>query len=93
MAIHYSPEDRLQILRASDVSRKWYSLDDKRVCVLCDRVITGRQVEIKKHRGTATPHCPTPGCEGTPREWFYHASASSAARVARATGKSEFSFL
>ena len=93
MLKHYSPEDRLDLLREKDLRRKWYSLDDKRVCVLCDRVITGRQVEIRRRRGCATLHCPTEGCEGTPNEWFYHGSASSAAAVAKPTRTAAFAFL
>ena len=40
------PEQRLDILRAADDDRTWHSLDDKRVCAVCDRIFSGRQVEI-----------------------------------------------
>ena len=30
-------EERLAILRMADSERKWYSLDDKRICAICDR--------------------------------------------------------
>ena len=90
---HYSSEGRLELLRKNDPHRKWYSLDDKRVCVLCDRVLTGRQVEITHGRRGATLRCPTDGCESTPNDWFYHASASSAARLAKPSATAEFAFL
>src|SRR5205814_2764681 len=46
MDSHLLPKEKLAILQASDSRRKWHSLDDQRVCVLCDRTITGRQIEI-----------------------------------------------
>ena len=65
------PEDRLDILREVDVERKWYSLDDKRICVVCDHVITGRQVEIiREPGGTYSLKCPTPGCPSDFRHWL-----------------------
>ena len=64
-------EDRLQVLRAIDLERKWYSLDDKRVCVVCERVITGRQIKITKLlNGAITLKCPTPGCPANFRHWL-----------------------
>jgi hypothetical protein len=60
MKKHLHSEDRLAILQAADTHRKWYSLDDQRVCVLCDRLITGRQIDITlDKRGqpeAAVPH-------------------------------------
>ena len=93
MSKHYSSEDRLELLRNNDACRKWYSLDDKRVCVLCDRVLTGRQVQIKRGPHGATLRCPTDGCESTPNDWFYHASASSAARLVKASATADYAFL
>ena len=37
--------DRLLLLRRLDHLRKWASLDDKRYCVCCGKIITGRQIE------------------------------------------------
>jgi hypothetical protein len=72
------PEDKLAILRATDPRRKWVSLDDQRVCVLCDRVITGRQVEVVRSvDGTYSVHCPTPDCAAVPSDWFYQGSSLS----------------
>ncbi len=91
MREHLTPEERLDILRQNDMRRKWYSLDDQRVCVLCDRVITGRQVEIRRTSRGATLHCPTEGCESTPDHWFYHPAACAPAGTVTRSG--EFSFL
>lgn len=67
------PEEKLAILQAADSHRKWYSLDDQRVCVLCDKAITGRQIDITQDsRGGYSLHCPTEGCPSVPSDWFYH---------------------
>lgn len=69
---HVDLDEKLTVLQASDGYRKWYSLDDQRVCILCERLITGRMIDIWQDRaGTYRLHCPTPGCSGRPRDWFY----------------------
>jgi hypothetical protein len=69
---HLLPEEKLAILQAADLYRKWYSLDDERICVLCDKTITGRQVDIiPDAQGGYSLHCPTEGCPSVPRDWFY----------------------
>ncbi len=66
------PEQKLAVLQGSDTYRKWYSLDDRRVCILCEKLISGRTINIRQDQdGTYLPGCPTPGCLGTPRDWFY----------------------
>lgn len=65
-------DEKLEVLQASDTYRKWYSLDDQRVCILCEKPISGRMIDIWQDRdGTYMLYCPTPGCSGTPRDWFY----------------------
>lgn len=65
------PEERLEILKAADRERKWYALDDKRVCTVCDRVFTGRQVDMQRdQRGRYLLACPTPGCPSTISHWL-----------------------
>ena len=77
------PEEKLAILQASDLRRKWHSLDDQRVCVLCDRMITGRQIEVRREAGgTFSLHCPTEDCPSLPSDWFYQGNACSASRNA-----------
>ena len=73
---HVPLDQKLAILQEADSFRKWGSLDDRRVCVLCDRVITGRMIDVwQDERGTYHLHCPSPGCPATPRDWFYHGPA------------------
>ncbi len=72
-------EEKLDVLREADPVRRWYSLDDKRVCILCDRVISGRMIEVRRSsQGTHQLRCPTKGCPSTPRDWFYHRRCNNA---------------
>jgi len=83
---HVALEERLAVLHEADSYRKWYSLDDRRVCVLCDRVITGRMIDIwQDNHGGYRLHCPTPGCPATPRDWFYHGPIRS--RLGKVTSR------
>jgi hypothetical protein len=92
MQKHLNSEDRLDILRAADLRRKWSSLDDRRICTRCNKSIIGRQVEIERdQRGRFVLHCPTQGCVSTVEDWFYLGSAASRENPA-ITGRSEFSF-
>jgi hypothetical protein len=69
---HLLSDEKLQALRTSDPFREWNSLDDKRVCFLCERTITGRQIEVTRNsdRGYKL-RCPTEGCRSSPHEWLY----------------------
>src|SRR5436190_7123275 len=42
----FTPGERLEILRAGDKLRTWSSLDDERICMLCQRILNGWQIEI-----------------------------------------------
>jgi hypothetical protein len=65
-------QDRLDILRQVDNHRRWYSLDDKRVCAVCDKIISGRQIEIRGGPEEYTLHCPTPDCPSNFSHWFFY---------------------
>jgi len=54
MQARFPPEERLAILKTTDSARKWYSLDDKRVCLIYDRVFTGRRIDIRSDQTLAT---------------------------------------
>jgi hypothetical protein len=80
MRKHFTSEQRLDILRAGDRLRKWHSLDDKRVCILCERIFTGWQIEISRdQRGRYLLTCPTNGCPSFAAHWFYVGNATAAA--------------
>src|SRR4051794_26492222 len=93
-----SSRERLNILQTVDNLRRWYSLDDKRLCAICDRVIDGHQVEIRGERDHYTLHCPTNDCPSNFSHWFlYHAPAvagTGATALSKVpTGPAEMSFL
>src|SRR5262249_60785171 len=72
MIAHLNLDDRLSILRAGDSFRSWNSLDDQRVCVLCERKFKGRQIDIRRlPGGKFRLCCPTLGCPSTPHQWRY----------------------
>jgi hypothetical protein len=80
MKRHLTPEQRLDVLRKTDRLRKWSSLDDERVCVVCERIFSGRQIEIvRDQRGRYLLQCPTRGCPAYVAHWFYVGNAASAA--------------
>jgi len=79
----FDSQERLEILRAADLERHWYSLDEKRVCGICKKIISGREIEIRGSAGNYTLHCPTEGCPSTSSHW--HLFRLSA-------GEGEFSF-
>jgi hypothetical protein len=67
-----SSEDRLSIVQKADRDRKWNSLDDHRVCILCNQVISGREIRIRVDpQGRYELHCPTDGCAATVKDWVY----------------------
>ena len=81
MHFHLLSEEKLALLQTADLRRKWHSLDDQRVCVLCDRAFTGRQVGvIRDPSGALSLRCPTEGCLSLPSDWFYHGNACSPAK-------------
>jgi hypothetical protein len=78
MQKHLTLEQRLEILRKADRLRKWNSLDDERVCVVCERIFNGRQIGIQRdQRGRYLLQCPTDGCPSYVAHWFYVGSATT----------------
>ena len=72
MNAHLNLEDRLSILRTEDQFRRWQSLDDERLCILCERKFNGRQVDVRRFtNGKHQLHCPTEGCDSGPHQWVY----------------------
>ena len=84
--------DRLLILRRLDHLRKWASLDDKRYCVCCGKIITGRQIEAvggTRPLGPLRLLCPTENCVSTCEDWVYvHQAASAVSLEAKSAARS-----
>jgi hypothetical protein len=71
-SINLSDVDKLEALRKLDQFRPWDSLDEKRFCLVCGKIITGEQIRvIGGMRGTGPLRiiCPTPNCHSIPMDW------------------------
>jgi len=70
--IDLSDEEKLETLGRLDQFRQWPSLDEKRYCLVCGKIISGKQLQvIGGMRGTGPLRiiCPTPGCPSIPMDW------------------------
>lgn len=67
-----SDSDKLDSLRRLDQFREWHSLDDKRFCLVCSKIITGRQIQkagAMRGNGPQRLSCPTERCNSIPMDW------------------------
>lgn len=93
MSQNYSTQERLRILRLSDHERRWYSVDDKRLCLICERIISGRQIEISGGPKEYALACPTPDCPGTFSHWFLYRPSDIRPQMSSIEGTGEIDFL
>lgn len=71
-ATKLSDEEQLEVLRRLDQFRQWHSLEDKRYCLVCGTLISGRQIHVGGGtRGNAPLQlsCPTERCNSIPMDW------------------------
>ena len=71
-AVRMSDNEQLEMLRLLDQFRAWHSLDEKRYCLVCGKVITGRQIQVAggtRGNGRLGLNCPTEGCNSIPIDW------------------------
>ena len=64
--------DKLNVLQRLDQFREWRSLDDKRYCLVCGKIITGRQIQVTgdtRGDGLQRLNCPTERCNSIPMDW------------------------
>ena len=64
--------DKLHALQRLDQFREWRSLDDRRYCLVCGQIITGRQIQVAEGAGGNGPlrlSCPTERCHSIPMDW------------------------
>ena len=71
-SIKLSDQEKLGILQRLDQFRHWHSLDEKRYCLVCGEMITGRQIQVIM--GTPGNRslriiCPTENCKAIPMDW------------------------
>ena len=60
------------MLRRLDQFRRWHSLDEKRYCLVCGNLITGRQIQVAggtRGNGPLRLNCPTEQCNSIPMDW------------------------
>src|SRR5260370_22657770 len=65
-------DEKLEGLRLLDQFRQWHSLDEKRYCLVCGNLITGRQIQVASETSGNGPlrlSCPTERCNSIPMDW------------------------
>jgi hypothetical protein len=70
--IKLADEEKLEILQRLDRFRQWHSLDEKRYCLVCGEIITGRQIQViggAVGNGPLRIICPTKHCNAMPMQW------------------------
>jgi hypothetical protein len=70
--IEFPDREKLEILQRLDHYRKWRSLDEKRYCLACSKVIEGHHIQIvggTRGSGPLRSICPTRGCHSIPMDW------------------------
>ena len=82
--IKLSAEDKLNVLRQLDRWRSWNSLQDKRSCLVCGQLLSGREIEVvggTRDLGPLRLHCPTENCPSIPMDWVLPHGEQSVATV------------
>lgn len=67
-----SDEEKLEVLRRLDQFRQWHSLEEKRYCLVCGALISGRQIQVAggtRGNGPLRLSCPTERCNSIPMDW------------------------
>ncbi len=70
--IKLSDADKLETLQRLDQFRQWQSLDEKRYCLVCGKIITGRDIQViggRRGNGPLRIICPTEHCHAIPMDW------------------------
>ena len=60
------------MLRRLDKFRQWRSLDDNRYCLVCGKLVSGRQIQVTggtRGNGALQLSCPTEKCNAIPMDW------------------------
>ena len=60
------------MLSRLDQFRQWHSLEEKRYCLVCGTLISGRQIQVgggTRGNGSLRLSCPTKQCNSIPMDW------------------------
>jgi hypothetical protein len=71
-ATRLADDEKLEVLRRLDQFRQWHSLDEKRYCLVCGTLISGRQIQVADGthgNGSLQLSCPTEGCNAISMDW------------------------
>ena len=71
-AVRLSDNEQLEALRRLDQFRAWHSLDEKRYCLVCGTIISGRRIHVAggtRGNGPLRLSCPTERCNSIPMDW------------------------
>ena len=71
-SIRLSDEEKLEVLSRLDQFRQWHSLEEKRYCLVCGTLISGRQIQVgggTRGNGPLRLSCPTKQCNSIPMDW------------------------
>ena len=71
-AARLADDEKLEVLRRLDQFRHWHSLDEKRYCLVCGELISGRQIQVDggtRGNGSLRLSCPTERCNSIPMDW------------------------
>jgi hypothetical protein len=72
LPIRLSDQEKLDVLCRLDQFRHWGSLEEKRYCLVCGKIITGRQIQIAggtRGDGPLRLSCPSERCNSIPMDW------------------------
>lgn len=64
--------EKLEVLRRLDQFRQWHSLEERRYCLVCGTLISGRQIQVTggtRGNGPFRLSCPTERCNSIPMDW------------------------
>jgi hypothetical protein len=70
--IKFSEREKLEVLQRLDRYRKWSSLEEKRYCLVCGKIIAGHDIQViggTRGAGSLRMICSTRGCHSIPMDW------------------------
>jgi hypothetical protein len=70
--VNLSEGEKLEALRRLDQFRPWHSLEEKRYCLVCGKIITGEDIKVAggtRGNGPLRLNCPTERCHSIPMDW------------------------
>jgi hypothetical protein len=71
-SVKLADQQKLDVLQRLDRFRQWHALDEKRYCLVCGEIITGREINVIAATRANSPlriTCPTEHCNAMPMEW------------------------